>query len=62
MEEKFTTIINVDEIRSLFIEDCEEYGEKFIEKNFQEFLKFLKIDFCDWIKGNLKYFYQQQQK
>ena len=61
MSKKFTTAINIDEIRNLFMEDCEEDGEKFVEKNFQEFLKFLEIDLPDWVKGNLRYFYQQQK-
>jgi len=55
-------MMNIDEIRNLFMEDCEEDGEKFVEENFQKFLKFLEIDFRDWVKGNLRYFYQQEQK
>ena len=59
MTKKFT-IINTDEICSIFKEDCEEDGEKFTEKKFQEFLQFLEIDLRDWVKGNLRYFYRQR--
>ena len=57
MKEKFTTIINIDEIRNLFMEDCKEGGEIFVDENFQKFLKFLEIDFFDWVKGSNKQFY-----
>ena len=60
MNKKSTTIINIDEIRDVFKKDCEEENEKFSEKKFQKFLEFLKIDLYDWIKGNLRYFYQQK--
>jgi len=62
MKEKVTTTIEIDEIRDIFKEDCEEGGEKFTEKNFQDFLQFLEIDLYDWVRGNLRYFYQQKQK
>lgn len=44
-------IINIDEVRDIFIED-----EKFDEKEFQKFLEFLEVDFYDWVKENLKQF------
>jgi len=61
MTEKSTSI-NIDEIRSIFRDDCEEKKEIFDEKKFQKFLDFLEIDLCDWVKGNLRYFYQQRQR
>ena len=54
-----STTINIDEIRSIFQEDCEDDNIKFSEKEFQRFLEFLEIDFHDWIRGNLNYFYKQ---
>ena len=60
MNKKSTTIINIEGIRDVFKEDCEEENKKFSEKEFQKFLEFLDIDFYDWIKGNLRYFYQQK--
>lgn len=59
MSEKSTTIINIDEIRNVFKESCEKNGEAFSEVRFQEFLKFLEIDFYDWVKGNLNQFNKQ---
>ena len=62
MKEKVTTTIEIDEIRDIFKEDCEENNIKFSENKFKQFLKFLEIDFYDWIKENIKQFYQQKQK
>ncbi len=59
MNKKFTTAINIDEIRSIFKEYCEENKIEFSEQKFEEFLKFLEVDFYDWIKENLKQFEKQ---
>lgn len=53
------SIINIDEIRSIFKEYCEENKIEFSENKFEEFLKFLEIDFYDWVKGNLSQFNKQ---
>ena len=50
------TIINVSEIEKLFREYCEENKIEFSAENFAEFLKFLEVDFYDWVKENLKHF------
>ena len=50
------TIINLTEIRNFYKDKCKEEKNKFEEKNFEEFVNFLEIDFYDWLKGNLKYF------
>ena len=55
-----STIVNIDAIRDIFKEDCEEENMKFNEKEFEKFLEFLEIDFRDWVNGNLRYFYKQQ--
>lgn len=62
MGKKYTTTINTDEILSIFKEYCKENKFKFSENKFEEFLKFLEIDFYDWVKGNNNQFYQQEQK
>jgi len=56
MSEKSTTIININEIRDVFKEYCEEENIKFNEKKFKNFLDFLEIDFYDWIKENFEQF------
>jgi len=60
MNKKFTTVINIDEIRSIFKEYCEENKIKFSEQKFDKFLRFLEIDFYDWVRQNLKHFYTQK--
>jgi succinate dehydrogenase flavin-adding protein (antitoxin of CptAB toxin-antitoxin module) len=53
---KSNTIIDILEIDELFKEYCEGNKEEFSEEKFKKFLKFLEIDFYDWIKENLKQF------
>lgn len=54
-----TRIINLDEIRNIFKENCEEEDRKFDEQKFQKFLEFLEIDFYDWTRENLRCFHRQ---
>ena len=56
---KKSTTINLDEIREVFQDECKEEGKSFGKKEFQGFLKFLEVDFYDWVKGNLNQFYKQ---
>lgn len=53
---KNNTIINVSEVEKLFKEFCEENKMEFSDEKFEEFLKFLEIDFYDWVKTNLNQF------
>lgn len=55
MEDNSITI-NTNEIRNIFKESCEKNGEIFNDVQFQEFLKFLEVDFYDWVKENLRQF------
>jgi len=57
---KSKTIINFTEIEKLFREYCEENKFEFSEQKFEEFLKFLEVDFYDWVKENVKHFYTQK--
>lgn len=57
---KNNTIINILEVEKLFKEYCEENKVEFSKKKFEEFLKFLEIDFYDWVRQNLKHFYTQK--
>jgi len=41
------TVINIEEIRSVYKEYCDREEKEFSEKNFAEFLRFLEIDFYD---------------
>lgn len=43
----------IHEIYNWYFEDAPEYVN---DDNFEEFLKFLEIDFYDWIRSNLRYF------
>lgn len=48
-------IINQKEIKEIF-DDFIEKNEIELDKkkNFEDFLKFLEIDFYDWVRENLK--------
>ena len=59
MTQKFIDT-TIDEIREIFKKDCKEDNAKFSETEFQKFLKFLEIDFYDWVKENLNQFYKQK--
>jgi len=52
-------IINILEIEKLFKEYCKENKKEFFEEKSEEFLKFLKVDFYDWVKENLRQFNKQ---
>ena len=56
---KKETIINIAEIEKLFREYYEDNKLEFSEQKFEKFLKFLEIDFYDWVKENLKQFNKQ---
>jgi len=56
---KNNTIINISEVEKLFKEFCEENKIEFSGNKFERFLKFLEIDFYDWVKGNLSQFNKQ---
>lgn len=50
------------EVKRIYKEYCEEKGIKFSEKNFNNFLEFLEIDFYDWVKANLKVYFRDKKK
>lgn len=50
------TITNTSEMEKLFKEYCEGNKTEFSANKFTEFLKFLEIDFYDWVKENMKQF------
>ncbi len=50
------------EIKKIYKEHCEERNIKFSEKEFQDFLEFLEIDFYDWVKENLKQYYKNKTR
>ena len=56
---KGTDIVNVKEILSIYLEYCEDKGHIFKEGDYKKFIKYLEIDFYDWINGNLRYFNQK---
>ena len=50
------SIINIDEVRDFFRENCEEEDKKFTEKKFKKFLECCEKDFYQWLRDNYKYF------
>lgn len=57
---KNNKIISISEVEKLFKEYCEENKIEFLENKFDQFLKFLEIDFYDWVKENLNQFNKQK--
>lgn len=55
-----SAIINTAEIKKLFQEYCRENKADFSKEKSKDFLKFLEIDFYDWVRENLKQFGKQQ--
>jgi len=55
---KNNTIINIQEVEKIFKEYCKENKIEFSENKFEQFLKFLEIDFYDWARENIKQFYK----
>lgn len=53
---EFSSIINLEEIHSFYLEHCTETRQKFREKKFMEFIDFCERDFFQWLKENIKYF------
>ena len=52
-------IINKKEIKQLFNELVKKYQIKTSKKkNFENFIKFLEIDFYDWLRDNLKNYFK----
>lgn len=50
--------------------EIEEIFENFVKENklkvnkkanFKDFLKFLEIDFYDWVKGNLRCYFREKE-
>jgi len=50
------SIIDIAGVEKLFRESCEENELEFSQNKFEIFLKFLEIDFYDWVKQNLKHY------
>jgi succinate dehydrogenase flavin-adding protein (antitoxin of CptAB toxin-antitoxin module) len=50
--EKVKTFINLKTIREFLKEESENYSER----QLQEFVEYLEIDFYDWLRGNLNSF------
>jgi len=56
--EKIT--INKKDIEEIYKEYCEEMGIRFRKKEFEGFLKFLEIDFYNWVVENLKRYFRDK--
>jgi hypothetical protein len=53
-------VVNNKEIKELFDEFVLEHRiRKTKTKNFESFLKFLEVDFYDWIKENLRSYFKE---
>lgn len=55
-------IMNKKDIEEIYKEYCNEIGIRFRKKEFADFLKFLEIDLCDWIKENLRCYFREKSQ
>ena len=55
-------LYDVETVKNIFKEDCEENSIEFSEKEFAEFIKYLSIDFVDWVQENINYFYKDKKE
>ena len=49
------------EIKEIYQEYCKKNGIQFLEKDFNDFLEFLEIDFYDWVKENLRIYFRDKK-
>lgn len=56
--EKVKTCINLKSIWDFLKEE----SENFSEQQLQEFVKYLEVDFYDWLRSNLNSFLLEQEK
>lgn len=47
-------LIDIEQIREIYNDYYVDYPEYLNEDKFQEFLRFLEIDFYDWVRENMK--------
>ncbi len=59
--EKIEAMNYKSEIKKIYKEYYKERNIKFSEKEFQDFLEFLNIDFYDWVKENLKQYFRNKK-
>jgi hypothetical protein len=52
--------VYADTVKEIFLEDCKENNIEFSEEKFSEFMKYLEIDFYDWVQENINHFYEQE--
>jgi len=57
MKNKINTI-NETKIKRLYLDSCRANSIRPKKRNFNEFMKLLENDFNYWMKGNLKYFFE----
>lgn len=56
-----SSLMSQEEIKKVFKEFVKENRIKTGRKrNFGDFLKFLEIDFCDWVKENLRCYFRER--
>jgi len=51
---KNKAFIKLGDIKELYDEHCQDSGVKFDAKEFLAFLDFLRTDFYDWVRENLR--------
>jgi hypothetical protein len=49
------------EIKEIYQEYGKKNGIQFLEKDFNDFLEFLEIDFYAWVKENLRIYFRDKK-
>jgi|GEM_PF-3226116 len=57
-----TNIISAQKIKRLYLDSCHAYSVKPKKRSFNNFVQLLEGDFSYWLKGNLKFFFEEMNK
>ncbi len=50
-----------NEVKKIYKEYCKDRSIKFSERNLKDFIEFLEIDFYDWVRENLKFYFRDKK-
>jgi len=57
-----TSAINQHKVKQLYLANCRAYSVKPKKNNFNNFVQLLEGDFSYWLKGNLKFFFEEMNR
>jgi len=57
-----TNVLNTQQIKKFYIDSCRAHSVKPKKHNFNNFVQLLEGDFNYWLKGNLKFFFEEMNR